>query len=716
MPTTRPLKVFLCHASADKPAVRKLYQRLSTEGWIDPWLDEEKLSFGQHWTTVIEDALDAADVVLIFLSHNSVQREGFVQRELNYAWELSLEKPIETIFLIPFRLDDCEVPRHLSSRQWGDYFGDKEESTYQILLRSLKQRHEQKKYLEEEDQKQRDAINERAECEAKEKATPASRNDAPTYSLPRKMGAKSSSSSMLRGISWLALVIFFLGFSWGIYQLGSLMIPPKPTQFFVPPELSTTTPTTLPTQTPAPKLTKTMIPQKDGSLINFCVSNIPLTREFPDVKLIFSASDQNMNPINNDQDQEISISDNGQVFSPLLPGIKVNSENLGIDFYIVIDRGNRTDQFSAKNILFSFFNYYDQTQDQVFIFTDEGNNSTSYFLPSTGISLIQAITNYPSEKTGAPWTIDIAIQDVLKEIEGGFNKCQKPKFLFLILGDQAMAVDNFIEIAQRAKTTFTKIVIFHTPNPRDRLVEMEYSYRSFAEEASGYYVSILNGEEGSFFNTLAPYRKSYSVTYRSTNGVSGNHEINFVYQGIKTNTLGLNSYSISLLHPQVNLIMPSIIERTSKKIETTGYIYDKTTETVFVQVTFPDMYPRKISSSATLIINQLNKPELRIPVTLSTSIGDATGSTYIFSWNLDDFADASRSDLYARVEIIDELGLISVSQSTPVSILNHIPLSLMAERYLVYVMVGIVALLIVALALMWQRIGKLAKRILPKRG
>ena len=38
----RKLRVFLCHASQDKPVVRELYQRLLAESWIDPWLDEEK--------------------------------------------------------------------------------------------------------------------------------------------------------------------------------------------------------------------------------------------------------------------------------------------------------------------------------------------------------------------------------------------------------------------------------------------------------------------------------------------------------------------------------------------------------------------------------------------------------------------------------------------------------------------------------------------------
>jgi hypothetical protein len=50
MPNTdRKLRVFLCHSSQDKPIVRELYQRLLAEGWIDPWLDEEKLLPGQNW-------------------------------------------------------------------------------------------------------------------------------------------------------------------------------------------------------------------------------------------------------------------------------------------------------------------------------------------------------------------------------------------------------------------------------------------------------------------------------------------------------------------------------------------------------------------------------------------------------------------------------------------------------------------------------------------
>jgi len=49
MPDNRKLRVFLCHASHDKPIVRELYQRLLAEGWIDSWLDKEKLFLGRDW-------------------------------------------------------------------------------------------------------------------------------------------------------------------------------------------------------------------------------------------------------------------------------------------------------------------------------------------------------------------------------------------------------------------------------------------------------------------------------------------------------------------------------------------------------------------------------------------------------------------------------------------------------------------------------------------
>ena len=130
----RPLKVFLCHASGDKPAVRQLYKRLVVEG-IDAWLDQEKLLPGQDWRLEIPKAVREADVVVICLSNRSITKEGYVQKEIKFALDIAEEKPEGTIFLIPARLEDCPVPERFNRWQWVDIF---EENGYVRLLRSLK--------------------------------------------------------------------------------------------------------------------------------------------------------------------------------------------------------------------------------------------------------------------------------------------------------------------------------------------------------------------------------------------------------------------------------------------------------------------------------------------------------------------------------------------------------------------------------------------------
>lgn len=143
MPGTRKLRVFLCHASQDKPVVRELYRRLLEVGWIDPWLDEENILPGQDWDLEIEKAVEAADAVLVCLSNNSVTKEGYVQHELRLILDMADYKPEETIFVIPVRLSDCPAPRRLRKWQYVDYFpSDKKSSAYRQLLKSMQLRAE----------------------------------------------------------------------------------------------------------------------------------------------------------------------------------------------------------------------------------------------------------------------------------------------------------------------------------------------------------------------------------------------------------------------------------------------------------------------------------------------------------------------------------------------------------------------------------------------
>lgn len=117
----RQLKVFLCHASNDKPEVRELYNLLVKHG-ADPWFDAEKLLPGQDWNLEINKALDASDVILLCLSKKSVDKEGYVQREIRIALDRALDMPEGRIFLIPARLEECELPYKIKTYQWVDLF------------------------------------------------------------------------------------------------------------------------------------------------------------------------------------------------------------------------------------------------------------------------------------------------------------------------------------------------------------------------------------------------------------------------------------------------------------------------------------------------------------------------------------------------------------------------------------------------------------------
>ncbi len=130
----RPLKVFLCHASADKPAVRSLYKRLTADG-VDAWLDVENLIPGQNWKLEIPKAIRDSDVVLVCLSENSIHKDGYVQKEISFALDKAGEKPEGTIFIIPARLGECKVPDGLSMYHWVDLF---ETKGYEKLMKALR--------------------------------------------------------------------------------------------------------------------------------------------------------------------------------------------------------------------------------------------------------------------------------------------------------------------------------------------------------------------------------------------------------------------------------------------------------------------------------------------------------------------------------------------------------------------------------------------------
>ena len=122
-------RIFLAHAQEDEAAVIQLYNRLKQAGY-NPWLDKKDLLPGQNWRNVIPKVIKSSALFIACFSKTSVEKHGYIQREFRQALMELAQKPADALYLIPLRLDDCEIPDlrqdeygiNLKDFQWLDYF------------------------------------------------------------------------------------------------------------------------------------------------------------------------------------------------------------------------------------------------------------------------------------------------------------------------------------------------------------------------------------------------------------------------------------------------------------------------------------------------------------------------------------------------------------------------------------------------------------------
>ncbi len=109
--------IFVSYASPDRARVIPFYNHLTERGF-SVWIDCRSLKPGQNWDFEIKRELDKATFVLAFVSNNSFDRRGYVQRELKVALDKLNEKLIDDIYLIPVLLDDdTPIPPQLRALQ-----------------------------------------------------------------------------------------------------------------------------------------------------------------------------------------------------------------------------------------------------------------------------------------------------------------------------------------------------------------------------------------------------------------------------------------------------------------------------------------------------------------------------------------------------------------------------------------------------------------------
>ena len=134
------IKIFLAHASEDKPLIRSLHARLTAVGF-KLWLDEVDLIPGMNWKDEIRMQIKECDVFLACLTPNSA-KTGFLRNEFEYALEQYAIKRAGNIYLIPIKLSPCEIPAvyneirqvNLRDFHWLEYYLD---DGFEKLLRSI---------------------------------------------------------------------------------------------------------------------------------------------------------------------------------------------------------------------------------------------------------------------------------------------------------------------------------------------------------------------------------------------------------------------------------------------------------------------------------------------------------------------------------------------------------------------------------------------------
>jgi len=123
VPSGRP-RAFLAYVEEDTAKVERVYDSLERNGFA-PWMDRRKLLPGQNWPRAIERAISISDYFIACFSSSAATKKGHFHAELRYALDCASMLPMDEIYFIPVRLNECYVPERIRRMlQYVDLFPD----------------------------------------------------------------------------------------------------------------------------------------------------------------------------------------------------------------------------------------------------------------------------------------------------------------------------------------------------------------------------------------------------------------------------------------------------------------------------------------------------------------------------------------------------------------------------------------------------------------
>ncbi len=392
--------------------------------------------------------------------------------------------------------------------------------------------------------------------------------------------------------------------------------------------------------------------------INQIVITALETPSFPEVKLQVRVLDAYGRSIPGLDAASLVITEDGQPVNPESM-TEVDSE-IWVQF--VIDAGLRMSQASS----------WDHTKEAILHFVQgtQGVHLTDHIAITTfwGDGNVQQVTDFsmggeaiintlnggytPPRCTNVNCSSNpiLALEKILLNLETNTEAQNRPKMIVLFTSEVEKGTARISELAQNAllKGIPIYVVRVSTTGNGDSL-------SALAQGSGGEFVQYENSSNLSeFYNTmLSRYRSQYEIVYRSGSSVSTERTVKVT--SATTILSDERQYTVVLEPPRVIIKFPEegdTVELTSPDAQ----------QRVEAQVIFLDGHPRYITSAVLWV----NGQEV-------DNVGNIVPSEQVlFSWGNNLITESG--DVRLEVQVIDELGLISLKEVVHITVILPTPI------------------------------------------
>jgi len=368
---------------------------------------------------------------------------------------------------------------------------------------------------------------------------------------------------------------------------------------------------------------------------------------------------------------DVTVYENGQEASD----VQVTPKEDGpITYIFVIDQGRLANfqTFGVNNMRQAITTlvsggFFKDGKDTVMVLARQNTDSdqTVTLLPATqtGSDLTTWAAAFGfdrgSRSTKGLLAVDDAINDLGDLVDVPGSQTSAILFFTRFIEDpsRTVAPTSATNTAAKASNQQASVYVFQTDLSQSR----QDALQLLAEGSGGTYTGLTRSgvlsQVTSVYQLIDSQRAFYSVSYRSAIGDVGRREIT-INTPTRPSEGAVGSYEVSPTPPSVSITEPTanstIRREATLPADSATPVFDTTQKSVKAEITWPDGFPRQITS-AQLFVNG----------NLESSADVAEGqSTVTFDWDLSDITDIGINPVSLRVSVTDELGLSADGESS----------------------------------------------------